>query len=217
MGCASRRPTNFSAPTVPDVSTVPTAIDRAMWLSETDFEPLVPEATAASPSFAAGELYRRLAPAVLGYLRAQGAADPEDLMGEVFLHVVRDLGRFRGNDAAVRAWVFRIARNRLIDDQRRRRRRPLVLRAVVPEHPDGRAAAESPGLDPALLAALGDLTPEQRQVVTLRFVADLPIRDVARILHRRPGAVKALQNRAMARLAGALAVDGRQGGAATGA
>src|SRR5690606_38682499 len=46
----------------------------------------------------AEELYRELAPAVLGYLRASGSADPEDRLGEVFLQVARDLPRFRDRD-----------------------------------------------------------------------------------------------------------------------
>lgn len=153
----------------------------------------------------AAEVYRALAPAVLGYLRGAGAPDPEDLLGEVFLQVVRDLGRFRGDDDALRRWVFTIVYHRLIDARRRAARRPRVADAPLPELA-GPAPAEP--LDPALAAALAGLTPEQRDVVVLRFVADLPVRTVARLTRRTPGAVKALQHRALEALARCLAGDG---------
>lgn len=145
----------------------------------------------------AGELYRRLAPAVLGYLRAQRAAEPEDLLGEVFLQVARDLHRFAGDDDALRRWVFTVAHHRLIDDRRRRSRRPQLADGEVPEV----VAPEWPDQpDPALLAALDQLTPDQREVVLLRFVADLPLEAVARMTTRNVGAVKALQHRALEQL-----------------
>ena len=149
----------------------------------------------------AGEAYRNLAPAVLGYFRAQRAPDPEDLLGEVFLQVARDLPRFSGDDAALRRWVFAIAHNRLLDARRRAERRPQVTSAVVPDLP---APPPVDSLDPALVQALGTLTPDQREVLVLRFVADLALEDVARITHRRVGAVKALQHRALDALAHAL-------------
>lgn len=146
----------------------------------------------------AGEVYRSLAPAVLGYLRGQRAGDPEDLLGEVFLQVARDLGRFDGDDQALRRWVFTIAHHRLVDDRRKRSRRPQEADAEVPDV----AASERPGeVDPELLAALERLTREQREVVVLRFVADLPLDAVAKITKRRTGAVKALQHRGLETLA----------------
>lgn len=151
-----------------------------------------------------GALYRRLAPAVLGYLRSQGATDPEDVLGEVFVAVVRDLHGFRGDDDALRRWVFTIAHHRLIDDRRRRRRRPTPrplesIRTTEHRHAAPLDATDPP--DPALLDALAALTPDQRAVVGLRIVADLPTEDVARILRRRPDAVRALQHRALTALA----------------
>jgi RNA polymerase sigma-70 factor (ECF subfamily) len=143
------------------------------------------------------EVYRALAPAVLGYLRSQRLADPEDVLGEVFHGVARDLPRFRGDQAALRRWVFTIAHHRLVDDQRRRARRREEPRAELPEPP---AAPDASAVDGELTAALEQLTPEQRHVVTLRFVGDLPLRDVARITGRRVGAVKALQARGLANL-----------------
>ncbi|MDP9071264.1 MAG: RNA polymerase sigma factor [Actinomycetota bacterium] len=147
---------------------------------------------------AAGQAYRWLAPAVLGYLRAQRAPDPEDLVGEVFLQVARDLPRFRGDDDALRRWVFTIAHNRLLDARRRQSRRPQPAHGPLPE-----VASPPPAdpLDPELVAALSTLTPDQREVVVLRFVGDLSLEDVARITRRKVGAVKALQHRALEVLA----------------
>ena len=149
----------------------------------------------------AEDVYRALAPAVLGYLRAQRAPDPEDLLGEVFLQVARDLHRFQGDDAARRRWVFAIAHNRLLDARRRLSRRPPVVSRDVPDRAD---TGPTDPFDPELVAALARLTPDQREVVVLRFVADLPLTDVARITGRRVGAVKALQHRAVDALSAML-------------
>ncbi len=150
---------------------------------------------------AAEDVYRALAPAVLGYLRAQRAPEPEDLLGEVFLQVARDLHRFKGDDAARRRWVFSIAHNRLLDARRRQSRRPVVADRSVPEVA---VAPPDDPLDPELVTALSKLTADQREVVVLRFVADLPLADVARITNRRVGAVKALQHRALDTLSALL-------------
>lgn len=147
------------------------------------------------------QVYRSLAPAVLGYFRSHGASEPEDLVGDVFVGVARGLHRFRGDDDDLRRWVFTIAHGRLVDDVRRRIARPQSPTADPPELP----APDGPGsLDPDLVEALRELTPLQREVVVLRFVADLPLAAVARIVRRRIGAVKGLQSRALAQLASRL-------------
>lgn len=146
----------------------------------------------------AAETYRQLAPAVLGFLRAQRAPDPEDVLGEVFLQVARDLPRFKGDDDALRRWVFSIAYNRLLDARRRESRRPRLAEREVP---DVAVAPPDDPVDDELVHALDALTPDQREVVVLRFVADLPLADVARITGRRVGAVKAMQHRALEALA----------------
>ena len=160
------------------------------------------------------ELYRTFAPAVLGYLRAQGAAEAEDLTGEVFLHVVRDLHRFDGDQAAFRAWVLAIAHHRFIDDRRRVRRRPVELVAALPSErgdaaPD--AAAEALALvgDGRVQDLLGTLSPDQRAVLLLRIVGDLTVGEIGRVVGKRPGAVKALQRRGLTALHRVLREEGR--------
>ena len=153
----------------------------------------------------AGDVYRALSPAVLGYLRAQRAPDPEDLLGEIFLQVARDIARFSGDDDSLRRWVFTVAHHRLVDERRRRARRPAAADDPLPDRPANPAAEP---VDPELIAALGQLTPEQREVVVLRFIGDLPLEAVARITKRKVGAVKALQHRALEQLARILGTGG---------
>ena len=152
------------------------------------------------PRRAAAAAYRELAPAVLGYLRSQRVPDPEDVLGEVFLHVARDIGRFSGDDAALRRWVFSIAHNRSMDAHRKAKRDRSTSEAEFAE--DRVASADGPDepVDHELIAALATLTEEQREVVVLRFVADLPLEAVAKITGRKVGAVKALQHRALENL-----------------
>lgn len=140
---------------------------------------------------------------MLGYLRSQRVPEAEDVLGEVFLQVARDLRRFKGDDDACRRWVFSIAHNRMVDAFRRRDRRPEEPGPVPEQAVDDILDA----LDPALMAALDALTPDQREVVVLRFVADLPLEAVARITGRPAGAVKSLQHRALRNLQQAVSPE----------
>lgn len=151
-------------------------------------------------------VYRALAPAVLGYFRSRGDRDPDDLVGDVFVQVARDLDGFVGADdpAAVRRWVFAVARNRAIDAGRRAHRRREVAVAAVPDA----AAADVDGPDPELVGGLATLTVDQREVVVLRFVADLPLDDVAALTGRSIEAVKALQHRGLENLRKAVSPRG---------
>jgi RNA polymerase sigma factor (sigma-70 family) len=149
----------------------------------------------------AAQVYRSLAPAVLGYLRSIRAPDPEDVLGEVFLQVTRDLPRFRGNEAALRRWIFSIAHNRAMDAHRRSSRRPPTLTTGGDGLVEAIPTIDSPDpFDPELVQALAELTSDQREVIVLRFVADLPLEAVAKITGRKVGAVKALQHRALENL-----------------
>lgn len=143
-------------------------------------------------------MYRTYAPSVRGYLRGQGVPEADDLLSEVFLQVTRSLPRFEGIDEELRPWIFAIARNRVIDAHRRRAARPASTGAGVPDR--AAPAADDP-VDPHLVAALQQLTEEQREVVVLRFVADLPLEEVAELTGRTSGAVKSMQHRALAQLA----------------
>lgn len=149
------------------------------------------------------DLYHGVAPLVIGYLRAQRLPDPEDVAGEVMLEVVRGIDRFQGDAAGFRSWVLTIAHHRLLDSRRRETRRPSTPRA--PDDLDAPTATDD--VEAEVLAELGfgrlepalaALTAEQRNVMLLRVIGDLSVADVARILDKRPGAVKQLQRRATA-------------------
>ncbi|SRR5581483_4356652 len=158
------------------------------------------------------ELYDGLAPVVLGYLRANNAPDPEDVLGEVFLQVARDITRFDGGESGFRSWVFTIAHHRLIDARRHSARRPIELSPEPPEPGDSADDAAEEALARIGLEevqrVLGTLSEDQRAVLLLRVVGDLSIEDVAKAVGKRPGAVKALQRRGLASVRRAL---GRKG------
>lgn len=149
-------------------------------------------------------LYEALAPGVAGYLRARGASQVEDLTSEVFLGVFTGLAKFRGDESKLRSWVFTIAHHRLVDARRRDSRRPLEC-----EYDPGTDERRTPSCEDEALAALGtervqrlllNLSADQRDVLLLRIVGDLTVEQVAAIVEKRPGAVKALQRRGLAAL-----------------
>jgi RNA polymerase sigma factor (sigma-70 family) len=159
------------------------------------------------------ELYKEHAPAVLGYLRARRAPDPEDLLGEVFLQLARDLSDFEGDASAFRAWVFTVAHNRLLDDLRRRGRRVQADGGHALDELDGGVGdAEDDALtslrEQQLAAMIARLSADQQAVVLLRVIADLTVEQVARVIGKRPGAVKALQRRGLAALEREMSKEG---------
>ena len=158
-------------------------------------------AAQAGAAWAFEVLYRDLSPAVTGYLRLHGAAEPDDLASETFLGVFTGLGSFRGDEDALRAWVFTIAHRRLLDDWRRRSRRPQV--ADDPGDLSGHAGGD---VEDDVLARLGaeavqrlcgELPADQRSVLLLRILADLTVEQVAQVLGRSVPSVKALQRRGL--------------------
>ncbi|MEX2553307.1 MAG: sigma-70 family RNA polymerase sigma factor [Actinomycetota bacterium] len=150
-------------------------------------------------------LYKQFAPAVLGYLRAQQAPEPEDLTAEVFFQVVKGLGQFEGGEADFRSWIFVIAHRKLIDDIRHRGRRPVrPTDTETLESLASRGNVEDEALSGLseidLRRLLAQLTDDQRDVLLLRILGGLTVPEVAAAIGRRPGAVHALQQRALARL-----------------
>jgi RNA polymerase sigma-70 factor (ECF subfamily) len=145
--------------------------------------------------------FREYAGPVHNYLKAAGVVDSEDVLGDVFVDVMRGLERFRGDQDDLRRWIFTIAHHRVVDEHRRATRRRRLLRSV----PTEASFTHDEPIDPALVAALDTLTPDQREVIVLRFVADLSLETVATITKRPQGAVKSLQHRALRNLAALLA------------
>jgi RNA polymerase sigma factor (sigma-70 family) len=157
-------------------------------------------------------IYEALSPAVAGLFRAQGIDDPDDLTSEVFVGVLRKLAWFDGDATSFRSWVFTIAYRRLADERRRSARRPAPLPlAARPEvaAPDDVHAEVERSLATERVRALCDrLAPAQRDVLLLRVFGDLTIDQVAGVIGRSPGAVKALQRRGFAAIALLLEQEG---------
>jgi RNA polymerase sigma-70 factor, ECF subfamily len=160
-------------------------------------------------------LYTAYAPALFRFFMAAVGDRPtaEDLTGDVFKSAIEGLPRFRGPVEALGGWLFGIARHDLSDYRRRQaRNRIQPLDDLLEE-----AALAGGAMDPEelaldrveghrLLAALRQLTPDQREVLLLRLVADLTASEVAGILNKSSEAVKALQHRGLASLARLLGV-----------
>jgi len=136
------------------------------------------------------------------YLQLGNVQQAEDLASEVLLRVLESLKGYRFRGVPLTAWVFRIARNYLIDLHRRRQRRPQVeLHEGIPSAEDSpHVAAERAIAQDELRLALTRLTEEQRQVIILKFVAGMDNASAARVLGRSQGAVKSLQHRALVSL-----------------
>jgi RNA polymerase sigma-70 factor (ECF subfamily) len=158
---------------------------------------------------AAAELYRRLQPRLLRYLRYEEPQTAEDLAAEVWMAVAAGLDSFDGDEAGFRGWVFTIARRRVIDHRRRG-----VRRRTAPAEPADFAdvADDRPGTDPpstvgaqeAVERIVGLLPPVQAEVVMLRVVADLDAETVAEMLGRSANWVRVTQHRALKKLAAQL-------------
>jgi RNA polymerase sigma factor (sigma-70 family) len=135
--------------------------------------------------------------------RASRVVDPDDLVGEVFLRVLQGIERFEGDGRAFRAWVFTVARNLAIDERRRNdrfRTEPVSPETLIEVAPIGDAEAEAMRAlaEERVRGVLDQLTTEQRDVLLLRILGDLTIEQVALALGKTPGAIKALQARAVA-------------------
>lgn len=165
-------------------------------------------------------LYEDLAGVVTGYLRQQGAYEPDDVASETFLHVFGGLGRFEGDEDAFRSWVFTIAHRRLIDERRRLGRRPEVAPVDDVEEPDAGPPPDHTVIGEAhweeLEQHLAVLTPLQRDVVLLRVVAGLTVAETATIVDRSEDAVRQLQHRGLRALEEDLGADGFGGSRAHG-
>jgi RNA polymerase sigma-70 factor (ECF subfamily) len=154
-------------------------------------------------------IYTAYAPALFRFFMAAVGDRPtaEDLTGDVFKSAIEDLPRFRGPVEALGGWLFRIAHYDLSDYRRRQARRlvqpldDLLEEASLAGAMDPEELALDRVEGDRVLAALRQLTPDQREVLLLRLVADLTAPEVARILNKSTDAVKALQHRGLASLA----------------
>jgi RNA polymerase sigma-70 factor, ECF subfamily len=152
-------------------------------------------------------------PALMRYLRVIAPEAAEDVAADTWMNVVRGLRRFRGDEAAWRAWLFTTARRRVIDASRRRSRRreePLdeVPAAMLPVTADAADEAMERLGTRSAITLLARLPRLQAEVILLRVVAGLETDAVARLLGRSPGAVRVAAHRGLRRLAEILTEAG---------
>lgn len=174
---------------------------------------LTPETIAAArrlDSEAVAAIYDAFADAIHRYIsfRIRDPHDAEDLTDQVFLKMIEALPSYDDRGLPFAAWLYRIARNLIVDRYRRSGRQPSV--GLPPS-----LVARGEGADPfgevvraldsrALAQALSSLTGDQREVILLRFVEGWEVDDVARLMGKRRGAIHALQHRALGALQRAL-------------
>jgi RNA polymerase sigma-70 factor, ECF subfamily len=138
--------------------------------------------------------------------------DAEDLTTQTFLRMLESIGRFRWQSAPFSAWLFRIAHNLAMDHFRSHRR--WQPEQEVPEpHGEEEPSAELEAMQSigrqSMLELIEKLSPEQQQVLTLKFVFNFPNADVATILGKTEGAIKSLQHRALVSLQKQITADGK--------
>jgi RNA polymerase sigma-70 factor (ECF subfamily) len=172
---------------------------------DADFEHLLAAAKAGDEA-AFVVLFRSVQPGLVRYLTTIGGSLAEDVAGETWIGVVRGLPKFCGGESGFRAWVFTIARSRLIDAQRRAARNPVVLGADEElagraDDVDVEAGVEEMFSTEEALALIRRLPPEQAEAVLLRHVAGLDVALTAKVLGKRPGTVRVAVHRGLKRLA----------------
>ena len=129
--------------------------------------------------------------------------DAEDLTTQTFLRMLESIGKFKWGTAPFSAWLFRIAHNLAMDHFRANRRWQPEEEVPEPEgesEPSAEAAALQSIGRQSMLELIDGLSTEQQQVLTLKFVFNLPNADVATILDKTEGAIKSLQHRALVSL-----------------
>lgn len=180
-------------------------------MSATDVEvaDLVRRAVAGDAS-AFGALYDRYLERVYRYVyyRVASAEEAEDLTEEIFLKAWEAIGRYREQGVPFSAWLMRLAHNHVVDHFRTRRTTMPLAETLPARTPDPEHTAEQRLATEAVLQAMQGLTSEQQQVLLLRFVEELDHSEIAAIMGKNEGAVRALQFRGLAALRALLARDG---------
>jgi RNA polymerase sigma-70 factor (ECF subfamily) len=153
------------------------------------------------------ELYERYFDRIYRYitLKIGDRHEAEDMTQQVFLKALKSISSFKWRDVPFSAWLYRIAHNQIVDYLRQHSRRPTTQLDETTMHcedcGDNPQKTAELRLDiEELIKAVKHLTAAQREVIALRFSSELPIADVARIMGKSEGAVKALQHSAVVSL-----------------
>jgi RNA polymerase sigma-70 factor, ECF subfamily len=154
-------------------------------------------------------LWTELNPLILRYLRVVVGDAAEDVAAETWLQALREIRAFRGDATGFRIWLFRVARNRALEELRRaggRREHPVGLDAA-----NDRVAWNDPADEAVerfstrnVLSMIAALPPDQAEAVMLRVVAGMDLAQTASLLGKRPGAVRVATMRGLRRLGQSL-------------
>lgn len=160
---------------------------------------------------AQGSIYRKCFDGVYkyAYWNTGSREEAEDLCEETFYRVLKHLGSYDEEKASLRSWVMRIAHNLVVDRHRRRARRPEAeLDEGLAAPTDITGGIEAEELRETVKLAMRELTPEQRQVLQMKYFLEMSNAEVAQTLGKREGAVNALQHRALRKMGGLLEKEG---------
>jgi RNA polymerase sigma-70 factor, ECF subfamily len=140
-------------------------------------------------------LYREVQPGLLRYLRGLVGEDAEDLASETWLQIARDIRSFRDEGAGFRGWAVTIARHRALDHVRRNQRRPppgmpVDVLADLPDPEDTEEQVLALAATNATIAFIATLPRDQAEAVLLRVVVGLDAKAAAKVMGKRPGAVR---------------------------
>lgn len=186
---------------VKSVDQVPEVSGQVRWLSDEEV------AEAAAQDLACfDELYQRYADRIFRYALARTGSRviADDVVGDVMVAGIESIHRFNRRRGNFSGWIFTIAHRKIVDHQRSRQRwRAWLSRQSVPPPLDDNALGSALRAEQHLSvrSAIASLPDQQREVILLRFVADLSISDICNVLSISEGAVKMRLNRALKALA----------------
>jgi RNA polymerase sigma-70 factor, ECF subfamily len=149
------------------------------------------------------KIYRYIA------LKVGNKTEAEDMTQQVFIKALQSISSYKWKDVPFSAWLFRIAHNQVIDYYRKQTRQattPLYEFMAVSDCSPEKSVEIKSDIERLLLASK-KLTPAQQEVISLRFAGELPIIEVARIMGKTQGAVKALQHSAIIALRKLMLVE----------
>jgi len=153
------------------------------------------------------ELYEAYFDKIYRYivLKIGNRTEAEDMTQQVFLKALKSLPSYnKWRDVPFSAWLYRIAHNQVVDHFRKTSRQQSIelTEAITPDDPDENPQHQTElkaDID-QLVKATRQLTKAQQEVIALRFSSDLPVAEVARLMGKSEGAVKALQHSAVVAL-----------------
>ena len=154
------------------------------------------------------EYYDRIAR--YAFVHIGDRADAEDLAGDVFLKALKSLGSYQERGVPMQAWLFKIAHNLIVDYLRKKtkmRSQATDMELLQLSGDDPITQAETKIRMEKVAAAMKKLTPEQRQVVGLRFLGGLASKEVAQVMKKSDGAVREMQRAAIERLRSMLSAE----------